>query len=209
MPKLETYKKQAKLLVRWHREGNYSIGGRIRRLERYRTVTDREALALPFPLTEAQEIIALEAGFADWAELRAHAGEAAPTGDGSEPRSSAITGATPVLFVADVETSAAFYRDALGFGIDFLHGSPPFYGAVSRDGARIHLKFVHEPVFAPGAAEREGLIMAFVDAPNVRELYAEFLDADVEIMQKLTKQAWGGTDFIIRDPDGNGIAFVG
>jgi uncharacterized glyoxalase superfamily protein PhnB len=68
---------------------------------------------------------------------------------------------------------------------------------------------VHEPVFAPGAAEREGLIMAFVDAPNVRELYAEFLDADVEIMQKLTKQAWGGTDFIIRDPDGNGIAFVG
>lgn len=209
MPKLETYKKQAKLLVRWHREGNYSIGGCIRRLERYRTVTDREALALPFPVTEAQEIIALEAGFADWAELRAHAGEAAPTADGTEPRGSAITGATPVLFVADVETSAAFYRDALGFGIDFLHGSPPFYGAVFRDGARIHLKFVHEPVFAPGAAEREGLIMAFVDAPNVRELYAEFLDADVEIVQKLTKQAWGGTDFIIRDPDGNGIAFVG
>ena len=54
MPTLETYKKQAKLLVRWHREGNFSIGGRIRQLARYRTLSDREALALKFPLTEAQ-----------------------------------------------------------------------------------------------------------------------------------------------------------
>ncbi|GAB3812476.1 hypothetical protein [Kribbella italica] len=49
MPKLETYKKQAKLLVRWHRDGNFSIGGRIRQLARYRTLSDREALALKFP----------------------------------------------------------------------------------------------------------------------------------------------------------------
>jgi uncharacterized glyoxalase superfamily protein PhnB len=64
-------------------------------------------------------------------------------------------------------------------------------------------------VFAAGAAEREGLIMAFVDTPNVRELYTEYLAADAEIVQKLTKQAWAGTDFIVRDPDGNAIAFVG
>jgi uncharacterized glyoxalase superfamily protein PhnB len=50
--------------------------------------------------------------------------------------------------------------------------------------------------------------MAFVDSPNVRELYGEFRAADAEIVQKLTKQAWGGTDFIVRDPDGNAIAFV-
>ena len=57
-------------LVRWHREGNYSIGGRIRGLARYQTLTDREALALEFPLREAQEIIALEAGYASWAALK-------------------------------------------------------------------------------------------------------------------------------------------
>ena len=27
MSRLDIYKKQAKQLVRWHREGNYSIGG--------------------------------------------------------------------------------------------------------------------------------------------------------------------------------------
>ena len=49
MSRLDIYKKQAKQLVRWHREGNYSIGGRIRGLARYQTLTDREALALEFP----------------------------------------------------------------------------------------------------------------------------------------------------------------
>ena len=29
MSPLEFYRKQAKQLVRWHREGNHSIGGRI------------------------------------------------------------------------------------------------------------------------------------------------------------------------------------
>ncbi|MEV6287352.1 glyoxalase superfamily protein [Kribbella sp. NPDC051770] len=366
MPKLETYKKQAKLLVRRHREGNHSIGGRIRQLDRYRELPDREALALKFPLTEAQEIIALEAGFATWAELKAStetaspagkrtgspdstgaprrqamapptsappaapaAGErmaatptgermaatptgkrmaATPTGErvagipsserlaaapsserlaasptserlaavlsskqpmaslageqpaapptGKQPEDrpageqsedrpagkqgadrptaeqpavppaseqpedppaaqkpaaphTAAASANPVLFVADVEASATYYRDLLGFRIDFLHGKPPFYGSVSRDGATLHLKFVHEPVFAPGVAEREGLIMAFVETPSVRDLYAEYLAAGAEIVQKLTKQLWGGTDFIVRDPDGNAIAFVG
>ena len=209
MPKLETYKKQAKLLVRWHREGNSSIGGRIRQLERYRALSDREALALKFPLTEAQEIIALEAGCANWAELKASTETAPPANEQPETQDTPVASAKPVLYVADVDASAKFYRDQLGFRIDFVHGNPPFYGSVSRDGATLHLKFVREPVFAAGAAEREGLIMAFVNTPKVRELYTEYLAADAQIVQKLTKQAWGGTDFIVRDPDGNAIAFVG
>jgi catechol 2,3-dioxygenase-like lactoylglutathione lyase family enzyme len=209
MPKLETYKKQAKLLVRWHREGNFSIGGRIRQLARYRELSDREALALKFPLTEAQEIIALQAGYASWAELKASTEAAPSTGEQPESQDTAVASAKPVLYVADVDASARFYRDRLGFQIDFLHGNPPFYGSVSREGATLHLKLVDEPVFAAGAVERQGLIMAFVDTPNVRELYTEYRAADVEIAQKLTKQAWGGTDFTVRDPDGNAIAFVG
>jgi hypothetical protein len=43
MPSIETYRKQAKLLLRWHRERNYSIGGKVRFLERYRHLTDVES----------------------------------------------------------------------------------------------------------------------------------------------------------------------
>ena len=139
MSRLEIYKKQAKQLVRWHREGNHSIGGRIRGLSRYETLTDREALALAFPLREAQEIIAVEAGHASWAALKAAvANEPTPARRvSSTPR---LTRAVPVIFVANVRASAEFFRDTLGFSIDFLHGHPPFYGAVSRDGACVHLK---------------------------------------------------------------------
>jgi len=58
MPSIETYRKQAKLLVRWHRERNYSIGGKVRLLERCRHLTDVEVLEMAMPLTLAQEIVA-------------------------------------------------------------------------------------------------------------------------------------------------------
>jgi uncharacterized glyoxalase superfamily protein PhnB len=207
MSRLDIYKKQAKQLVRWHREGNYSIGGRIRGLARYRTLTDRQALALEFPLCEAQEIIAREAGYASWAALKvAVANEPMQTGPTSPtPR---LTRAVPVILVANVEASAKFFKHTLGFSIDFLHGKPPFYGSVSRGGACVHLKFVHEPVLAVGAQDRGGFITAFVEVENVKALYAEYVTAGATFDQKLKKQAWGGRDFVVRDADGNGIAFV-
>jgi catechol 2,3-dioxygenase-like lactoylglutathione lyase family enzyme len=209
--RLETYKKQAKQLIRWHRDGNHSIGGRIRGLARYKTLTDREALALPFPLREAQEIIAVEAGHASCVALKAAvaniANQPTPTrGVSPTPR---LTRAVPIIFVASVQASAEFFRDTLGFSIDFLHGHPPFYGAVSRDGACVHLKFVHEPVFAIGTHDREGFIMAFIEVENVKALYASYVAAGVTFEQKLRKQAWGGRDFIVRDLDGNAICFAG
>ncbi len=208
MSQLENYKKQAKQLVRWHREGNHSVGGRIRGLARYQTLTDRQALALPFPLREAQEIIAVEAGHASWTALKtAVANRSASTRP--VPPTPRLMRALPVLFVANVKASAEFFRDTLGFSIDFLHGHPPFYGAVSRDGACVHLKFVHEPVLAIGTHDRDGLIMAFVEVENVKALYAEYTAVGVTLQQKLKTQPWGGRDFIVRDLDGNAICFVG
>jgi hypothetical protein len=125
MSQLDIYKKKAKQLVRWHREGNYSVGERIRRLTRYKMLTDREALALKFPLHLAQEIIALEAGYGSWAELKiAAASDPSPARQVS--RTPRLTRAMPVIFVANVHAAAQFFRETLGFSIDFLHGEPPF-----------------------------------------------------------------------------------
>jgi catechol 2,3-dioxygenase-like lactoylglutathione lyase family enzyme len=204
---LDNLKKQAKQLVRWHREGNYSVGGRIRRLPRYRELTDVQILSLKFPLSAAQEIIALEAGYASWAELKAGLDTVAKQ---AKPPlfSPALKRAIPVVFVSNVQVSAEFYRDKLGFAIDFLHGHPPFYGSVSRDGACIHLRFVHEPAFAAGLREREGLLSAFLAVDNVKALFAEYKAADVGFVQPLKKEPWGGPAFIVRDVDGNWICFA-
>lgn len=60
-----------------------------------------------------------------------------------------------------------------------------------------------------GARDRDGLIVAFIETENVRALYGEYVAAGAIFDQKLKKQAWGGRDFIVRDPDGNGLCFVG
>ncbi len=44
----------------------------------------------------------------------------------------------PPFLVDDLETATAYYRDRLGFAVDFTYDS--FYASVSRGGALIHLK---------------------------------------------------------------------
>jgi uncharacterized glyoxalase superfamily protein PhnB len=207
MPTIETYRKQAKLLLRWHRERDYSIGGKVRKLDRYQSLTDREVLALKFTLTQAQEIVAMEAGYRNWAELKA-----ATAGAPRTPRTSSgpplLKDVTPILCVQDVKACAAFFQQKLGFEIDFLHGLPPFYGAVSRDGVCLHMRYVQQPFFAQAAAQEKSLICASIEVSNVQGLFKEFKARGVEFAQTLKKQAWGGTDFQVRDPDGNVISFV-
>src|SRR5262249_50778421 len=151
--------------VRWHRERNYSVGGRIRQLSRYQELTDAETLALPFPLNEAQEVIALEQGYSSWAELKEGL-KKAPRSAGIALAAPKLIKGIPVVFVSDVRGAAQFYRDKLGFAIDFLHGRPAFYASVSRDEASIHLRFVHKPALVVGIREKEQLLSAFVAVAN-------------------------------------------
>src|ERR1041385_3919531 len=115
----------------------------------------------------------------------------------------ALKSIPPILFVRDVSASAAFFRDKLGFDIDFLHGEPPFYGSVSRGGACLHLRFVHEPVFKDGIRDKEQLLAAFINVDNVNGLFAEFKLAGVTFVHPLRKEPWGASAFIVSDPDGN------
>jgi uncharacterized glyoxalase superfamily protein PhnB len=206
MPSLETYRKQAKLLVRWHRARNYSIGEKVRLLERCRHLTDAEILEMAMPLTLAQEIVAVEAGFRDWAALREGAGvkETAPP----KVVGPALARAVPILFVRDVAAAAAFYEEKLGFHTDFLHGKPPFYASVSRDGACLHLRFVEHPGFAELAAREDSLILAMIEVADVKALFREYEARGVEFPQRLVRQPWGGLDFQVRDRDGNIFSFV-
>ncbi len=208
MSRLEPYRKLAKQLVRWHRAGNYSIGERIRGLPRYGQLTDEEALKLKFPLSEAQEIVAREAGFESWTALKTTV-ESTPSAPraAAEPARPTIKAAIPVLFVSNVARSAKFFSDTLGFTVDFLHGHPAFYGAVSRDGVTLHLRFVHEPVIPQELRQQEELLAAFVVVENVKQLFEEYKVKGAHLVVTLHKEAWGGPTFTVQDPDGNWICF--
>jgi catechol 2,3-dioxygenase-like lactoylglutathione lyase family enzyme len=208
MSTLEAFRKQAKQLVRWHRDRDYSIGGRIRLLPRYKNLTDVEALALKFPLAEAQEIIALEAGFDSWSALKAAHESGAPSPKRSHANGAPqIMSAIPVLFVTDVANSAAFFRDTLGFTIDFLHGHPAFYAGISRDGATLHLRFVHERVISRELREQESLLAAFLLVESVKGLFEEYKTKGAIFHEPLHKEPWGGPIFTVVDLDDNRICF--
>jgi catechol 2,3-dioxygenase-like lactoylglutathione lyase family enzyme len=120
----------------------------------------------------------------------------------------ALKSAVPILLVRDVTASSAYFKDKLGFAIDFLYGAPPFYGSVSRGEACLNLRFVREPNFAQLAAREASLILAIIEVSDVQVLFQELEQRGAQIAQPPTRQDWGGTDVHVRDPDGNVIAFV-
>jgi uncharacterized glyoxalase superfamily protein PhnB len=123
-----------------------------------------------------------------------------------------LTAAEPQLFVADIRKSCDFFAEKLGFTIAFVHGEPPFYGQVKRDGARLNLRCVDAPAIDGQLRERESLLSAAITvatAAEIEQLFLEFQAAGVAFHQALKKEPWGAKDFIVKDPDGNLLLFAG
>ena len=71
MPNLENLRKQAKLVLRWHRDRYYPVAAEIRAmLPRYQHMTDPEVLAHSFKLSDAQQLVAKQHGFDSWQALK-------------------------------------------------------------------------------------------------------------------------------------------
>ncbi len=210
MLNIEHLKNQAKLYVRWHREQYYPVAARIRAvLPRYSRLTDREILAQPFRLCDAQELVARTVGFDTWEALRrANHVTTTHTRTGTLAMTT-IVAAEPQLYVQDIVASSEFYARMLGFTVAFTYGDPPFYGQVVRDGARLNLRHVDTPVFDPARRESEGLLAATITLEDAKPLFLEYQEAGVEFVQPLRTEPWGARTFIVRDPDGNLLLFAG
>jgi len=127
MPSIENLRKQAKLYVRWHREGYYPVAAQIRSvLARYRGLSDRQILDLTFRLNDAQELVAKRSGFENWLALIKEAQTMTPPAV-SVGTTSVIVAAEPQLFVSDIDAACKFYTCKLGFRVGFSYGEPPFY----------------------------------------------------------------------------------
>jgi catechol 2,3-dioxygenase-like lactoylglutathione lyase family enzyme len=211
---LEHLRKQAKLYLRWHREGYYPVAVQIRTiLARFGGLSDREVLAAGFKLSDAQELVARKSGFESWPALIKGVGsmkESPASTVGSSVGSSIIVASEPQVFVSDLETASAFYVDKLGFKVVLSYGEPPFYAQIARDGGRLNLRRVSGPVFDSGFRSREAdALSATLTLDDAKPLFLEFQKAGVAFHQTLRTEPWGARTFIVQDPDGNLIAFAG
>jgi len=208
VPSLENLKKQAKQILRWHRNGYYPVAAQIRSaLPRYRHLSDAQVLAQHFQLSDAQELVARQSGFDSWQALKKGIDTMKVSADRTASKP-ILESAEPQLFVSDIKASCDFFTGKLGFTVVFLYGEPPFYGQVRRDGARLNLRHVDAPLVDPALREREDLLSASINVSDVKQLYLELQAAGVEFHQTLRKEPWGATTFIVRDPDGNLLLFA-
>src|SRR5215212_6224896 len=108
MPNLENLKKQAKLILRWHRDRYYPVAAQIRSgLPRFSQMTDPEILSRGFKLSDAQEMVARQHGFESWQALKTGL-STMPNHADTTPAAAVITAAEPQLFVADIGASCDF-----------------------------------------------------------------------------------------------------
>ncbi len=109
--------------------------------------------------------------------------------------------AMPVLEVADVEASAAFYK-RLGFALNGAWGEPPGFAIVQRGGVTFGLARTCRKAPSPDPEN----LAAYVYVSDVKALHAEF-ERDGLPVSALMQQDYGCDDFDLRDPDGHLIAF--
>lgn len=109
----------------------------------------------------------------------------------------------PILRIFSVEKAMEFYRDYLGFSVDWEHRfgeNFPLYCQISRDGLKFHLSEHHGDA-SPGSN-------CYVYMTGVEELRNElrakdymYLKPDVQTME------WGLKELQVTDPFGNRIRF--
>jgi catechol 2,3-dioxygenase-like lactoylglutathione lyase family enzyme len=117
----------------------------------------------------------------------------------------AIQYVAPVLRVAALARSLAFYRDRLGFTLEWEYDG--FYACVVRDGCRVHLNCsapVPRDQHAFEAAEHLDACFVVTGAAALSERFAA---AGATFSVPLRTMPYG-QEFYVRDPDGYILGFV-
>ncbi|WP_038218341.1 bleomycin resistance protein [Xenophilus azovorans] len=147
-------------------------------------------------------------------------------------------GVQPVLPVSDVTRAARWFRDVLGFELDFVAGEPPSYARVKSDpsGNRFALarspkgdafsswggpamkkgdRTYGDPVYirlwqhsGREASPWRGEIVIHV-GHDIDGLHAAYVKRGVDVIEPPQSQPWGLREFAIREPDGHILRFCG
>ena len=153
------------------------------------------------PITHSQtlELVARQFGCGDWNVLAARIAEAeAPQAE----EAIALQPPIPIFRIFSVEKALEFYRDFLGFSVDWEHRfgeNFPLYCQVSRGAMVMHLS-EHAGDASPGAK-------AFVWMTGVRAFREELIGKNYRYMKPGVEEAPWGLEMTVTDPFSNRIAF--
>ena len=118
-----------------------------------------------------------------------------------------LTGISPVLLVADIERSVAYYRDKLGFECE-IYGDPPDFATARRDETTVLLALCREPErIVPNWHIVHNMWNAYIRVDDADAIYAEVQERGAGIDYTIYDAPHGFREFGVQDPDGHDIAF--
>jgi uncharacterized glyoxalase superfamily protein PhnB len=119
-----------------------------------------------------------------------------------------IIGIAPELVVTDVQKTAEYYKEALGFNIIGIIANPPVYAMVERDGFQVHFaKSDHKNIKTN--RELRSISHDFILwVPEIDSFFEELQSKNVKIIETIVRRTYGSREFVFEDCDGH-IILVG
>ena len=116
-----------------------------------------------------------------------------------------LTGIAPQFLVDDLDVAIAYYRDRLGFDLDFCYESS--YASVSRNGVSIHLKHASKTVADRAHRKQNEHLDVHIGVTGAAALHGELRSRGAAITKPLEERPWSCRDFYVEDPDGYVLCF--
>ena len=120
--------------------------------------------------------------------------------------------AFPVVYTCDVQASAAFYEQLLGFARQYQFppdSEDPGYVGLRRDESELGIVHESSPHELIGVSMGDGpRFELFVYVDSVDESVKRMRDASVTILREPEDMPWGERVAFVADPDGNPVTLA-
>lgn len=124
------------------------------------------------------------------------------------PKSVRLLRSAPYFPVADVDATVAYYQKVLGFGREYVAGSPAQFAIVSRDGLAIMLRLVLAPQRIAPSEQQGGTWDAFFWVSDADGLHRELTSKGAAVVYgPLVQESYAMREFAVRDNDGHVLGF--
>src|SRR5690349_5528551 len=97
----------------------------------------------------------------------------------------------PIFAVRALAPALAYYRDQLGFRVDWEYGDPPDFASVTRSQTTIFL--------CVGCQGTPGAGWLWVHARNVDELHRQLVARGAKVVMPPTDMPWGARELHVSD----------
>ena len=105
-----------------------------------------------------------------------------------------------VFFTKDIKRAVSFYRDMMGFKVDYINSN--FASFIFSNGAKLGIKIPSKDREVPGHQT------IFIQVGDINKFLQETKSKNLKFYENLSELKGWGKFYSILDPDGNKVLFI-